>query len=307
MERRSIRTLLSQGAAGGACATFLCTLFLIAVAYPDEGLVWILVFPVSLAFGMVAGAAAGFAIWISQKVINRNLRVPSRILISTLFTLGLCVLFILSLGTIGAAAENSFGLRFVFHILFGTPIGMLAGSTVRPWRLIARGINGGSTTRVLFRRGPIRISQPIRELGFTGLPLRAASLFALMVSWLLVTCVLNSVWRGSASLNNLEVLTEFLLATAYFGLTVAVSFTERRKWGVLIIAVLLNVPWAIWMLKTDQPEPNAFALLLVSIFIISWLLFVTGMIVFPEKGSVQVELGHTEIRFGKQQWVRESQ
>ena len=257
---------------------------------------------------MVGGAAAGFTIWIAQKVIDRNLRVLWRLIIATLFTEALSVLLIIFvLGTLEAEAENSFGQRFVFHILFATPIGMLAGSRVRPWRLLARGVNGGSMTRVLFRRGPIRITQPVTELGFTGLPLRAASLLALMISWLLVACSLTWLWWGWASLNTLEDLTEYGLVTAYFGLTVAVSFTERRKWDVLIIAVLLNVPWATWMLKTDQPEPNAFALLLVSIFVICWLLFVAGMIIFPQKGSLQVEYGRTEIRFGKPQWVRESQ
>lgn len=306
MERRALRTLLSQGAAGGAVGTFLST-FIAIIYFTEYGFEIVLLFPFSLLVGMVMGTATGFVIWISQKVINQNLKVPSRIVISILFTIFLSVLFtVLLSATLQARAENPSGYRFLYHILFATPIGMLAGSRVRPWRLIARGINGGSMTRVLFKRGPIRISQTIKELGLTGLPLRVASLLALMVSCLLAAFYFSLLWWERASFKTFVDLTESLLATAYFGLTCAVSFTERRKLDVLIISAL-NVPWAIWMLKTDTPDPNPFALLLVTIFIICWLLFMTGMIGFPEKGSLQVEYGRTEIRFGKQQWVKETQ
>lgn len=307
MGRRSIKTLLSQGAAGGVCGTFLL-LCVMVLSYPNVyNYLPAVVLPFYLLVGAAIGTTAGAAIWALEGGVERNWRILSRVAISTLFKLPLFVL----LSYIQKFDSKTLFYRSTAVVLFGLSILLLTSSNIRPWRLIALGTAEPLRLKMLFNRGPIRISRTIEELKdsfLTGLPLRAASLFALMASVLLAIASLSFFWWDQGSYQNIADLTNSLTAIAYFGATVGVSFAARSKLLVLVMAAVVNVPWAVWMLP-DGPNPHSFlATILVLFFLGLWLVFVTGIVISPvKKGELQVEYGHTEIRFGKQQWVKESQ
>lgn len=305
MGRRSIKTLLSQGAAGGAWGCFLMICGLI-LAFPNaNNFLWAFVLPICVVCGVGIGAGAGAAIWALEGGVERNWRILSRLAVSILFTIPFFVL--LSYGQ----ESHDRALLSAAASVFGLSILLFTSSNIRPWRLIARGTAEPLRLKILFSRGPIRISRTIEELGHSllaGLPLRASSLFALMVSLLLGANTLSFFWRDQWSYQSLQDLNEVLAATAYFGATVGVSFAARSKWVVLAMAAAINAPWAAWVLPDRQSIDTFLPTILVFFFFALWLLFVLGIVFSPvKKGELQVEYGHTEIRFGKQQWVKESQ
>ena len=308
MERRSIRTLLSQGAAGGACGTFLL-LCVTVLSYPGTYNYLPAVFlPFYLLLGAGIGTAAGLLIWTLERGFERNWRILWRVAVSTLFKLP--VFFLLSYAQ--KFEQKTVFYRYTAAILFGLAILFLTSSSIRPWRMIARGTSEPSRLKILFNKGPIRISRTIEELReaiLTGLPLRAFSLVALMISVLLAIGSVSFFWWGQWSYQTMQDLSDRLVLVAYFGTTVGVSFAARSKWFVLVMAAAINVSWTFWMLPHGAQTPGAAgATIVVSLFFYLWLLFVTGIFVTSvKKGELQVESGHTEIRFGKQQWVRESQ
>ena len=307
MERRSIRTLLSQGAAGGACGTFflLCVMVL---SYPSfYNFLPAVLFPFYLVVGAAIGTIAGAVIWTLESGVERNWRILSRAAISTICKLPVFVL----LSNIQKFDEKTLIYRYIAAIVFGLAILLFTSSNIRPWRMIARGIPAPLRLKILFSGGPIRISRTIEELKeavLTGLPLRAAGLFALLVSVLLVIGSSSFFWWDLWSNQTLQDLSDRLTLVAYFSATVGVSFAVRNKWIVLALAAAVNAPWFVWMLPHGPNSDAAGATILVSLFFYLWLLFVTGIFASSvKKGELQVEYGHIEIRFGKQQWVRESQ
>ena len=307
MKSRSGKTLLSQGAAGGACGAFLL-LCVMVLSYPGAyNYLPAVILPFYLLLGAGIGTAAGVLIWVLESGVERNWRILSRVAVSTLFNLP--VFFLLSYGQ--KFEQKTVSYRYTAAVVFGLTILLFTSSNIRFWRMIARGATGPSRLKILFRRGPIRISREIEELRdavLTGLPLRAFSLFALMVSALLAIGSFSFFWWGQWSYQSMQDLTDRLGLIAYFGATVGVSFAARGKWLVLIMAAVVNVPWFVWMLPNGPTSDAAGATLVVSLFFYLWLLFVTGIFVTSVKtGELQVEYGHTEIRFGKPQWVRESQ
>lgn len=317
MERRSIQTLLSQGAAGGGCGAFLINLFLVALYSNEYDFILVILFPIGLVISVATGAAAGFVIWISEKIIKRNLRVPSRIVVSFLSVLVLSLLQrILLFGSLEAEPGIPVGYLFVSHVVFAIPIGMLAASRVRPWRLISRGFDARPRRKVLFRKDSIRISRTIQELKFsflTGLPLRVTSLLGLMLSLLATASFLSFFfvnWRAEDWELVSHLVDDFIqcvFITVYFAATVLVSFTPLHPWRVLGMAFVLHVPLVAWIINNFGFEPlNNVWTFFTSVFIGLWLLFITGLFIPTNQGPLQVEHGHTEIRFGKQQWVKES-
>lgn len=308
MGRRSLKTLLSQSAAGGALGCFLMLCGKVVWHPSGYNFFVVLFFPIYLFYGALVGISAGTVIWVLQKLCKISLRLLFRVVIAVLFTtLVLAVLF----GE-GISIDQQSLIWFIPGISLGLPIGMLTGSNVRPWRLIACGTAAPPKLKVLFSKGPIRISRTTEELGgsfLMGLPLRVASLVGLMVSLLLVACALSFLlwddwWDG-----NPTKLIEPLFATAYFVATFCVSSTIRRKSLLLTAALLLNLPLFVWMVESQGRSTDInYVINIAGVFIGFWLLFVLGAVALPKnKGQLQVEYGHAEIRFGKQQWVKESQ
>ncbi|HET6892515.1 MAG TPA: hypothetical protein VFH31_15535, partial [Pyrinomonadaceae bacterium] len=230
----------------------------------------------------------------------------SRVAISTLFKVPLFLL----LSSAQKFEQRTLFYRYAAVILFGLSILLFTSSNIRPWRLIARGTIEPLRLKVLFSRDSIRISRTTEELRHSfmaGLPLRTASLLGLMVSVLLAIVSLSFFWWDLWTYQGVQDVNERLVMVAYFGVTVGVSFGVRRKWLVLVMAAIVNVPWAVWMLPSGPSNDSAGATILVFCFFYLWLLFVTGIFLSqPKKGELQVEYGHNEIRFGKQQWVKES-
>src|SRR5262245_56007078 len=148
--------------------------------------------PFYLFVGTLNGFVAGSIIWLSKKLLRRNSTIL-RIEIGTFFSVILFIgwsLILIEEPTI----QRPLIYRFASVAACGLSIGLLTGSNIRPWRLIARGRTVAPRLKVLFSRDSIRISRTIEELRFsflTGVPLRVASLVGLMVSLLLVACALS--------------------------------------------------------------------------------------------------------------------
>lgn len=307
MKSRSVKTLLSQGAAGGVCGAFFLSCVMV-LSYPSVyNYLPAVILPFYLVLGAGIGTAAGVLIWVLESGLERNWRLFSRAAISTIFKLPVFVL----LSYIQKFDQKTLVYRYIAAIVFGLSILLFTSSNIRFWRMIARGTSERLKLKILFSRGPIRISRTIEEIRdavLTGLPLRAFSLFALMVSVLLCIGTFSFFWWQRSSYQTMADLTERLVLVAYFGATAGVSFVARSKWSALVSAAVVNISWAAWMLPNGPHSDAPGATIVVFLFSYLWLLYLTGIFVSSvKKGDLQVEYGHIEIRFGIPQWVRESQ
>ena len=291
MQARSIQTLLSQGAAGGVCGTFLL-LCVTVLAYPRvDNYIQAAGLPFYLALGAGVGAAAGAVMWTLEAGVGRNWSILSRVAVSTLFKVPLFVF----LSSAQKFEQRTLFYRYTAVILFGLSILLFTSSSVRPWRLIARGTFEPLQLKILFSRDSIRISRTTEELRHSflaGLPLRAASLLGLMISVLLAIVNFSFFWWDLWTYELMQDVNDRLMLVAYFGATVVVSFAVRNKWLVLLMMVLVNVPWVPWMLPNGPSHDAAGATIVVFVFCYSWLLFATGLFCSPaKKGQLRVEYG----------------
>lgn len=310
--RPSVLTFLSQGAAGGALGNYILA-YVMGFFFPD--FVLVLFLPFYLVWGALIGTATGFVIWLLVRLVKRKFTVLVRLVISSLFT----ILFFVIIGELlglDAEIQDSALYRLSAQFAFPVPIGLLVGSRVQLWSVIARGAATLPKLQVLFNREPIRITRTIGALRFSylmGLPLRAVSLFGLMASLLTTACFLFLFMEDLSDSETRNVIDELgeafivcLVVTLYFAMSVYVSFNPGQKWAALGVAVFLHAPLTVWIITIPVSSFfHNFLVVLAAAFSGVWLLFLMGLFLPARKGPLQVEYGHTEIRFGKPLWVKE--
>jgi hypothetical protein len=297
-------TMFSQGAAGGATAAFAFMLVIGLLLGEGADFPLVVFFAAYLLFGALVGLIISLFLWIAGKILRRRLGIMLRILLAISF---LSLVPILpSLIDVSGAEWSLFLGSFFFGSIFGVPVGILVGSNIRPFRTITYGFTPRRTTaKVLFHSGPIRISRLGEVSKFSllaGLPLRATSFLALMVSLLGLPFFLRD-WERSA---NFEDEIGAVIATVYFGLTVCVSFATRSKLIALAMTVGVNALLGAWILHLKLPSMDTDILRATAIaFICFWLLFVGGLLFDkPQGGDLRVEYDPREIRFSQRQLAK---
>lgn len=297
-------TMCSQGAAGGATAAFAFMLVVELLLANGADFPLVVFFAAYLLFAALVGLIISLFLWIAGKILRRRLGIILRILLAVSF-LSLFPILPALFDPTGAEWSLVLGSLF-FGSIVGVPVGILPGSNIRPFRIIAYGFTPRRTaTKVLFHSGPIRISRLGEVSRFsllTGLPLRATSLLALMVSVLWLPFFLRD-WERSA---NFEDEMGAVIATVYFGLTVCISFATRSKLIALAMTVGVNALLGAWILDLKLPGMDTDILRGIAIvFICFWLLFVGGLLFDkPQGGELQVEYDPGESRFAKRQLAR---
>ena len=284
MAKKTILTFLSQGAAGGAGASFLWLIFLILYQPGFYNFLYLSILPVMLLIGLVYGAINGSAIWLVGRLSQRALGWWIRCFVSIASTsivglvVNLCWKFFV--GQESIVEQHLYLPELVFGFVFSVIIGLLAGSEIDAGRILVFG--AGQTT--------LRPTPENWFSFFSHLLMRIGSLFCLLESLLFVAYLLSVAFSPWGSFTNDETRNAFigtLLAILYFTGSVYVSFTSPRKPILIAVGLLLNVPLVIWLLRPADPVnlDSNFLELLSLVFISFWLLAIVGRLITPNQAQ----------------------
>jgi len=309
-DRKGASTYLSQGAAGGACAAFVYLGVITAFSTSRDGYWLAMYFPFLAFLCGFFGTLAGLFIWFAAEILGRKPGILTRVTIATIIISLVPLLFSLMIVAQNMPLEVLVG-PLVFGLAIGIPVGIFTGTRIRPGHLIAYGIQAQPTAEeVVFSGGPIRISQQIDQMKFaflSGLMLRFVSLLGLMTSLIALGWAIPHLYRYLPDIYNAPEFTVPIITTCYFFATVYISYATLPKWLVLTLSVSVNALLSTWIDFTVDIQANYYFVVIAgSISIGIWLLFVIGRMWLEKKGPPLVEYGHTEIRFGKAQWVKEA-
>ena len=154
------------------------------------------------------------------------------------------------------------------------PVALMTGSRLRPGRMIVLGA-GPRSTRHNFGSW---LSIPV------GFLLRVASTFGLLEALMtLVVWISNGRedWSWSPSR---ETLPAIALAVLYFGASTYFSIRTPRKFFLLPIAILVNLPFAFLTrdLRRSESLDSVFLAYTFLVFICLWMVYTLGRLIAPE-------------------------
>lgn len=253
-QRAGLLSCLSQGVTTGSILIFLVTALSI-VDRPDYYSFGVIqYFPLYLVYGVGTGLVQGLVLWACGRLVGHNLRWYMRMIVAGLvvaipYTVMLLIVFSLEV------IKNQYSLFLLVALVMaaiGATFGLLTGSRFSPWRQLVRGDDSLPVGSWLFT-------------GATGLLLRVAIVFFLMVAFLAAIIVSNSrIWEA-----------EFIwpiLFLLHFQFAFAVAFLKLRFWMLLTLAVVLNIP-VIILLNYLAKEAPAFAVYICTGYLGAWVLF----------------------------------
>lgn len=260
-EAPSLATFLSQGAATGICVSFLSPVSGM-LSHPENGynymLVWFL--PWFLIGGMLFGLCEGAILWACAYLVGRRINSLVRGVIGAgafyLLIHAYVFLFEEHAPTNESLAEH---LRVIgLKVGCGVVLGLVIGSRFRPFYELVR----GST------RAPV-IS------GMTGLLLRIVVIFSLMVS------ILNLILSLQWDFNRIE----FIFAAAallHFAAAVAIVFPRMPFWLLLPLALIINIPIAIYVVDVLKPDEFGTRTLMLN-YLALWAAFLSCRVKVPRR------------------------
>jgi len=281
MEKKSLVTLISQGAAGGAISYFLLALELILSEPNFYNYMLFRLLPTMLAIGSVIGMLAGTLIWFAQMLLKRT---PGFLMRSALILVSGFIV-----GTAGwlvfkqEAYESITWTQYVVDIcLFVLPVGVLTGSRIKPLGLIVFGPSAGFPGKHYAQW----LSLPAASL------LRLAGAFGFMESLLVLAYWASSYvvaeWMGidRPILFRRDDLTLIAVAVLYFAATVYASYAGPPR-VLLVVLALTNGPLILWAFRDIRNSRYDFLTISAFIFIGLWIVLLADR-VFSSK-----TLGHT--------------
>lgn len=219
-ELPGIGRFLSQGVAAGAGIYFLVQLAII-LSQPNNGynVLYIILLPFVLVWGMVLGLFEGLVIWAGTKLAGHRLNAAAR------SALGIVVLLVLfGLLQVLRNVEVSDSRVILIYLSTGVAYGLVTGSRLQPWRELVRGAQAiPAQSRLL--------------TGITGIVLRVIVVWWLMESILAFICTLQG------NFNRKEVVI-VSIALAHFAAASVIVFARMKFWLLLPLALLVNFPLA---------------------------------------------------------------
>ncbi|MEP6819873.1 MAG: hypothetical protein ABJA18_10090 [bacterium] len=277
-EKRTILTLLSQGAVGGMFGYFL-VIVLSTALYPNNySFIYFIVLPVFLAFGAFCGAVTGLFVWLPSVRLKRKIGFIPR----TLITAGAMSLLSIALSYRMPEEQVSTWWLACFVCAMYLPIVLMTGSGIRPGRVLVFGSSRCSPRRSL--RGWLAIPPAVL--------LRVASIFGLLESSLVLAVWISARMSRWSSASPLEGLPAILLAITYFLTSTYLSLRTPRKIVLLPLAIGLNMPVAFLMVTENQLDTLASDFLAYSYFgfICLWMVYTVGCLIAPTAASPAARL-----------------
>ena len=259
LAEETVGDFVSQGSAGGAISLFLLTLIGVLKQANVYAFLLILYLPVILLIGAVLGAAGGIFIWLIEPIFKLRLGV----LVRSIVTVGMIALVFAVVGFFKGAP---LGWDLLLESLttagvVGLPITILISSNISLWWL------------VLF--GSDRMAAADWFSLLAGFVFRVTSLAGFLSS-LFFLALWGSFPSGEGRLNPYRIA----IAILYFAASSYVGFKPPRRTWLVIAALLLNAPLAVWALN-EYPveEPDTKGLATIAFFFIGlWTAFVVCLL-----------------------------
>jgi hypothetical protein len=270
LAEKTLGDFVSQGSAGGAISLFLLTL--IGVLRRPNGYAFLLIayLPFVLFIGAVLGAAGGIFVWLVEPIFKLRLGV----LVRSSVTVGMIALV---LAVVGFFKGAPLGLDLLIESLttagvIGLPITILISSNISLWWL------------VLF--GSDRMAAADWFSLLAAFVLRLTSLAGFLIS-LFFLAWWGSFPSGESRLNPywIAIAILYFAASSYFG------FKPPGRTRLVIAALLLNAPLAVWALNEYAvAEPDTKGLATIAFFLIGlWTVLVVCLLMdrrfFPRPGK----------------------
>lgn len=289
LQIKTLLTFLSQGAVGGAVAYFLLAVFSL-ISYPNYyNYLFLSALPMFLGYGSAFGSSTAVFVWLPGVFLQRRLGFVARAVISmTAMPLLAAALAYLT----NELEGNPRSLAWLIGIFCGTgvPVALITGSRVSPWRMIFL----GSGPRVSRHNFGSWLSIPF------GFLLRVANVFCLLEALMTLAVWISYRRSDGFVFPAREHLPVIVLAVLFFAISTYLSFRSPRKFFLLPIAILLNLPLAVWLVNLTRVgtlDSNFLGypcLVLISL----WALYTLGRMIAPESargvGNPACEMAHAQ-------------
>src|SRR2546425_623509 len=225
---KSIARFLSQAAVGGALGGY--ALAIGSAIYYDQNnyhLQVLITLPFILAGGAVLGLLTGALTLVVENLIEEKLSALPRVIV----TGAIAVLIIFGIAAFWNSANwQLLKILVVPGAVLGLPVGLVAGSKLRPWRLLLLGVDKPPGAEADAVSGATSLSYGFALIG--GFALRLVSAMGVLMAVMVLACS----WK----LQQTDELLVTIFSIYYFGCTAYVSCKVRLRWVIGAFGTFLN-------------------------------------------------------------------
>ena len=273
---KSVALFLSQAAVGGALGGYALLVGIALYQYRNPyNFLLIIGLPFWLVGGAVLGLVTGALTLLFENLIEERLSAQARVIvtsaIATLTIFGLAVFR-------DSASWQLLKTSSLPGGIMGFPIGLVAGSRLRPWRVLLLGVDKPPGKEADAVSGATSILYGFSLIG--GFALRLVSASGFLIGVLVLACC-------SSFLETDEVMVT-IYSIYYFACTAYIACFVRHRWAIGAAGTFLNTLLLLLALLWDpgaaagQPGP-----LMIAFFVLAflWMLFAGGHVA-PRKRVV---------------------
>jgi hypothetical protein len=287
--KKTILTFLSQGAAAGAASNFLWLIFLVCYQPNFYNFLFLWYLPFALTTGAIIGTLFGTVVWLARQLLKQELKWWARWLLATSWYLIFAAYSSINQfiepqyeyydGQQQAIQNSPFHSHLLVYVIVSAALASL---------LVGSRINVGRTLVFGTRQTALPFAQ-LNSFSFVAhLLLRIGSLCGLLISLFLLAYLVSMIFAPWGAFDNEvvnEAVIESIVAIFYFTGSVYASSANPRRPLLIALAVTLNVPLAIWILRPpDHGMAEVdFVGVMGWVFICLWMLVVVGRLISSDE------------------------
>ena len=276
---KSVARFLSQAAVGGALGGYALA---IAIALYDYHHPYNFLLMISLPFWLVGGAVLGLVTGtltlLFENLIEEKLSAQARVIVTS------AIATLIFFGLDAFRDSASWQLLKTSSLpggILGFPIGLVAGSRLRLWRVLLLGVDKPPGEEADAVSGATTILYGFSLIG--GFALRLVSASGLLISVLVLACC--------SSFQETDEVMVTIFSIYYFACTAYIACIVRHRWvigaaGTFLntLLLLLALLWDPVAVEAGQPGPLMIAFLVLAFL---WMLFAGGHVwVAPGRRAV---------------------
>ena len=273
---KSVARFLSQAAVGGALGSYALVIAIALYDYHHPYNFWLAIsLPFWLVGGAVLGLVTGALTLLFENLIEEKLSVQTRVIVTS------AIATLIFFGLAAFRDPASWQLLKTSSLpggILGLPIGLVAGSGLRLWRVVLLGVDKPPGEEADAVSGATSILYGFSLIG--GFALRLVSTSGFLISALVLACC-------SSFLETDEVMVT-IFSIYYFACTAYIAALVRHRWAIGAAGTFLNTLLLLLALLWDpgaaagQPGP-----LMIAFFVLAflWMLFAGGHVA-PRKRVV---------------------
>jgi hypothetical protein len=274
---KSVARFLSQAAVGGALGGYAVLVGNALYQYRNPYNFWLIIgLPFWLVGGAVLGLATGALTLLFENLIEEKLSAQTRVIVTS----AIATLIFFGLDTFRDSA--SWQLLKTASLpggILGLPIGLVAGSRLRLWRVLLLGVDKPPGDEADAVSGATSILYGFSLIG--GFALRLVSASGFLIGVLVLACCSNFQQTDQVMVT--------IFSVYYFACTAYIACMVRHRWAIAAAGTFLNTLLLLLALLWDpvaaeagQPGP-----LMIAFFVLAflWMLFAGGHVA-PRKRAV---------------------